>query len=700
MKKRVQGVLTVEASIVLTLMLLFILFLFSFGRVYRAQNLVSHATLQTADAVAIESYLRETALQSDVSDIVYLASNITDSSAISAESLESLRSADLPKIARQKFIAAIASSEATADEKLKRMGVKEGLAGIDFSACTMDLENDDVIVAITYTIEMQFPILGADEITVTKAAKSKTFGEILFEVSTEPNNPGWGSTGGDDRVIHGATVQIVAIPNYGYRFVSWNDGVTDNPRTVTVTDAQHYIAIFEKDKFGVNLNIGITYNTSYAGITHTGYGTVNGAGNYSYLDNVVISATPSANYQFVGWDDNGDGVIDNTNATRTITVDKTYDIKAIFKPALYTVTVKSNNDSYGSAQVSQGSNKGASVQVEYGSNVQLIATSKDSAKYIFSKWNNNSTQASTTVTVKEDASYEATFILNTYTVTFYNGNTKVHATNVIRGSSIDGSKSAVGSTMPPSNPTKSGVTFDKWKYNNSTFTATTKVNGDISVYAAWKYTVTLNANGGTVSWTSKTKAVGESVTLPTPTLNNHTFKGWQAPNGTVYGGGTTQSFGENITLTAKWSCNHKVGTVVETYTPYCSDIYSNGQLKSGVTMPYRKYQCNICGDTWKEEDESLRKHRRMNYKDGSEGDDFWENCNKKHPDTHYGYCGKWSGGSNGKYHTWDGYYHILCSYCYKEEQGYVWCYVDGKLVYYNLHKCAMHGSAGKRNCPF
>ena len=108
MKKREQGILTVEASIVLTLMLLFILFLFSFGRVYRAQNLVSHATLQSADAVALESYLRETALQSDVSEVVNLASHITESSAISAESLESLRSANLPKIARQKFIAAIA----------------------------------------------------------------------------------------------------------------------------------------------------------------------------------------------------------------------------------------------------------------------------------------------------------------------------------------------------------------------------------------------------------------------------------------------------------------------------------------------------------------------------------------------------------------------------------------------------------------
>ena len=354
-KKRQQGILTVEASIVLTLLILLVLFLFSFGRVYRAQSLVSHATLQAADAVALESYLRETALQSDASDVLYLASSLTDSTSLSAENLESLRSADIPKVAREKFITAVSNSESNADEKLKNLGVKDGLSGIDFSECKVDLGNDDVIVAITYTIEMQFPVFGADELTVTKSAKAKTFGEILFEVATEPNVPGWGTTSGDSKVVHGTTVEITATPNYGYKFVSWDDGVTDNPRIVTVTDALHYKAIFEKDKFGVNVSVGLKLdNPNYANITHANYGSVSGAATYEYLDVATLTATPSANYYFAGWDDNGDGEIDNTNATRPVTVDKTYNIKAIFKPTKYTITVKANNSTYGTAQVQQG----------------------------------------------------------------------------------------------------------------------------------------------------------------------------------------------------------------------------------------------------------------------------------------------------------------------------------------------------------
>ena len=645
MKKREQGILSVEASIVLTLMLLFILFLFSFGRVYRAQNLVSHATLQSVDSVALESFLRETTLQSDAADVVHLTSHITDSTAISEESLESLRSVNLPKVVREKFIAAIASSEAKADEKLRKLGVKNGLSGIDFSECKIDLANDDVIAAITYTVQMQFPVFGFDEITVTKAAKAKTFGEILFEVTTEPNNPGWGTTSGGSKVTHGSTVEITATPNYGYKFVGWSDGVTDNPRKVTVTDTQHYIAVFEKDKFGINLAVGITYNTSYAGITHSDFGTVSGAGNYDYLEEVTIGATPATHYQFAGWDDNGDGAIDNTNQTRTVTVDKTYSLKAIFKPVSYNITVKTNNSAYGSVLVSQGANRGQSIQAEYGSRVLLSATPKDSVKYLLKKWSNNSTQASATVTVKGNDTYEATFVENTYAVTFYNGNTVVHRTNVIRGSSINGSKSVIASSMA-SNPTKSGAIFDKWTCNGSTFTASTAVNDNVSVYAAWKVTVTLNANGGSISnAASKNYNISQggnfNFSSYTPTRNGFTFNGWY--NGsTKYTG--NKSINSNITLTASWSCKHKYDNGATMYAPVSMVGAGSGCANSSIT-----YRCNGCG------------HSYTNTGTGSCNYSGWcgtaHNCNWKNS-----YCTRGN-------HNWSQYGCITCIHCGRLSNG-------------------------------
>lgn len=702
MKKREQGVLSVEASIVLTLTLLFILFLFSFGRVYRAQNMVSHATLQSADAVAIESYLRETALQTDAVEVGQLANQIADSDAISAESLESLRSANLPKIAKQKFAAAIANSEAKADEKLKSLGVKDGLAGVDFSECKMDLGNDDVIIAVKYTLKMQFPVFGYDEITVTKSAKAKTFGEILFEVSTKPNNPSWGSTSGDNKVVHGSTVQISATPNYGYKFVSWDDGNTDNPRKVTVTDAQSYTAIFERDSFGVNISTKIDYNSEFNAINHTGYGSYTGAGVYLYLDKAVLTAIPKEpQYQFKGWDLNGDGIIDDTNKTVTVTVDKTYNnIKAVFKPGICTVNVKANNSDYGNVSVQQGSAKGASIKVDYGSKVQLIATAKNNAKFSFVKWSHNDTNQSTNVIIDTlTASYEAVFKVNTYTVNFYNGSQKLHSTNVVCGSSIDGSKLYLSSASMYDGTKISG--FNRWKKTDgSTFTSQTIVNNDIDVYVVLNCKITLNAKGGKVSWTSKTIERGTSVTLPTPTLSGHNFKGWKASNGRTYNAGNSYTFSGNIELIAQWSCKHETGNLVKTYRPDCRDIYSDGKLKSGAEKPYNLYKCTTCGDEWKVSDDSLRKHYRMDQRNGNTNkDDFKIRCDEKHPDAHYGYCGKFYENSEQK-HKWDGRYHILCKYCEKEDQGVVWCKVEGELVYREIFYCAKHNEGIKSaKCP-
>ncbi len=664
MKKREQGILTVEASIVLTLMLFFILFLFSFGRVYRAQNLVSHASLQSADAIALESYLRETALRSDAEKISYLASYITESTAISADGLESLRSANLPKIAKEKFISAIASSEAEADKKLKSMGVKDGLAGIDFSECKMDLGSDDVIVAITYTLEMQFPVFGFDDITVTKVAKAKTFGEILFEVSTRPNNPGWGSTSGDDKVTHGSSVVITATPNYGYKFVSWNDGVTDNPRTVTVTDAHQYVAIFEKDQFGVNLGKTVTYDASCAGIEHINYGTVTGAGNYAYMDNATITAVPEANYTFVGWDDNGDGIADNTSPTRMITIDKTYNFKAIFKPVTYKVTVKSNDNSYGSAQAFQGIKKGDTIEAEYGSRVQLIATTKDSVRYLFSKWSNNNTQPSATVIVEGDVAYEAIFITNTYTVTFYNGGSAVFTTNVIRGSSVNGSKSVIASNMP-SIPVRNGAIFDKWTYSGGTFTATTVVNSDLNVYASWKYNVILDANGGSIwSAPSKTFSIPDGgifdFSAYIPSRNGFAFNGWYC-DGIKYADNRT--INSAATVVASWTCKHRYDNGVTMYEPISGT--SVGCKNSAIT-----YRCAGCFDEYVVQGEGACVFKG------------W--CGTWHPCSWYTYC------TSGSTHTWNGYSCITCIYCGQCENP-VYRKSGGKDIYVSYYAyCKTH----------
>ena len=85
------------------------------------------------------------------------------------------------------------------------------------------------------------------------------------------------------------------------------------------------------------------------------------------------------------------------------------------------------------------------------------------------------------------------------------------------------------------------------------------------------YTLTLNANGGTVSPTSITRTAGQTVgTLPTPTREGYTFNYWANANGRIY---STTIVTGNSTVYAQWTpltytatFKNQDGTVLQTVT--------------------------------------------------------------------------------------------------------------------------------------
>lgn len=98
-------------------------------------------------------------------------------------------------------------------------------------------------------------------------------------------------------------------------------------------------------------------------------------------------------------------------------------------------------------------------------------------------------------------------------------------------------------------------------YSDGTSISATTYYGWVDMYAQWKinsYTLTYNANGGSVSPTSKVLNYGAQYgTLPTPTRKGYTFDGWytSASGGSKVSSSTTMGAG-NTTIYAHWT-NHK-----------------------------------------------------------------------------------------------------------------------------------------------
>ncbi|MBP5413483.1 MAG: hypothetical protein J6Y47_09560 [Bacteroidales bacterium] len=67
-----------------------------------------------------------------------------------------------------------------------------------------------------------------------------------YTITVKSNNEAWGSVTGSGTYTKGKVISIEAIAKNNYRFLSWQDGSTDNPRSITVRSDAMYIAKFVK----------------------------------------------------------------------------------------------------------------------------------------------------------------------------------------------------------------------------------------------------------------------------------------------------------------------------------------------------------------------------------------------------------------------------------------------------------------------
>ncbi len=177
-----------------------------------------------------------------------------------------------------------------------------------------------------------------------------------------------------------------------------------------------------------------------------------------------------------------------------------------------------------------------------------------------------------------------TFITDKYSGQFH------AAVPVLKGESILGSKYYAKSGMP-ANPTYNNLQFTGWVMEDGTpFSASVRVNENITVYGTWRCTLNLDPTGGTVSPTSMVVGLKKTVSLPMPSRHGYEFKGWYTE---VNGGGVKYESNmteitSNVTLYAHWQCRH---------------LNFGKQVISQATCQTRgkwKLTCTTCGYSYEE----------------------------------------------------------------------------------------------------
>ena len=280
-----------------------------------------------------------------------------------------------------------------------------------------------------------------------------------------------------------------------------------------------------------------TYNISY---TLNG-GSASNPSTYTIESNTITLNNPSkTGYTFTGWTgSNGSTPETTVTISKGSTGNKTY--TANYTPISYSITYTLNG----------GSASNPSTYTIESNAITLNNPTKTG--YTFTGWTgSNGSTAQTTVTIASGSTgnktYTANWTPNPYTVTVDAGTGTVNSTTgwTLIDSNHKATKSITYAGTYEILPTASkvGYTFDGWFYNDveiisTTPMATASAHTLVAHYTPISYTLTANANGGTITTTSgwtnasdnktATKSVAYDSTfggLPTVTRSGYTFKRW------------------------------------------------------------------------------------------------------------------------------------------------------------------------------
>lgn len=277
-------------------------------------------------------------------------------------------------------------------------------------------------------------------------------------LNAEPNDVGFGEVLGSGRFPDESDDTITAIPAPGYAFVSWNDGVTDNPRVVHLMSDTSFVAIFQCSQ-QFNLQVSAADDSQ---------GSVTGGGSYCGSD-VTITAMPALGHRFVQWND---GVTSNPRTLHLVS-------DTVFVAYFEDISNQTFDLQVSSADETMGTVTGGGTYAG-GTNNTITAVPAE-MRFRFTQWNDGVTDNPRVVYLTGDTAFVAYFV----EMPVYNLRT---ATNndewgFVEGEGLYAEGDVATLTITPA----VFCTFDGWEDGNQQSPRTVTVTQDTLFTALFSY---------------------------------------------------------------------------------------------------------------------------------------------------------------------------------------------------------------------
>lgn len=180
-KKQEDGMISIEAGIVVPVFMILIMFIYGLILFFMGEQAVTHALIQCAESLSLDPLATEKLEPGEINNGADLLTalytevvSIGSDGFASTEKWYSTGGAQMQETIKSRFIAYYAGTEANADDALKKLGIKDGKAGLDFSDSTV---SDGVLkITLKYRQTLLFDFHGPGELQREQSVNVKLWG--------------------------------------------------------------------------------------------------------------------------------------------------------------------------------------------------------------------------------------------------------------------------------------------------------------------------------------------------------------------------------------------------------------------------------------------------------------------------------------------------------------------------------------------
>ena len=369
------------------------------------------------------------------------------------------------------------------------------------------------------TIQRTLTVTGDLELTALFEAMADSTVQELYTVLVTTTGNGLGAvntTGGS--YYGGTSIQLIATPAANSVFDGWSDGVTENPRTLVVSQDTTIAARFAVRQYT------LTLAAEQGGVVPD---SLNGA--YDYGTAISITAETNKGYRFVGWSDG------NAEQTRTVYMTSDLALTALFELIpTYTLTLEAGVG--GTVLLDAVPVESGKITTQYEENYWVNLSAQAQNGYRFLRWSDGDKNIDRFVQMNRDYSLTAIFeqVVRLTLATTEGG------TVALSGDAYEKDGEvyifAYGAEARVTAQVNEGYRFLGWSDGDKTMQRVLTLTADLALTAQFalaeatpQYTITIRTAGngtGTVNISGGTYYEGDQIQLIATPASNSDFIGW------------------------------------------------------------------------------------------------------------------------------------------------------------------------------